>query len=87
VVFSPTYQLWSLAALATYIAQQGHLPGVPAAEQVLRQGVDAAQFNATLLEKIEELTLYAIQQQNEINALKRLVKQGMKPRHPIGKAP
>ncbi|MBD2704163.1 hypothetical protein IC229_26200 [Spirosoma sp. BT702] len=81
-VFASTYQLRSLPAVATYVAQHGHLPGVPSAEQVAKEGVDLVKMNATLLEKVEELTLYGIQQdkkserqQKEIDELKALVKQ------------
>lgn len=91
-VFSPTYQLRPLRAVASYVRQQGHLPGVPSAEQVQREGVDLVKMNSLLLEKVEELTLYGIeqeqrldkqqatlrQQQDEIEELKRLVNQLMK---------
>ncbi|MBD2702325.1 hypothetical protein IC229_16875 [Spirosoma sp. BT702] len=59
-VFAPTYSLRPLSSVASYIGQHGHLPDVPSAEQVAREGVDLAQLNATLLKKIEELTLYSI---------------------------
>lgn len=84
-VFSPTYQLRPLSQVATYVRQQGHLPGVPSAEEVRREGVDLVKMNSLLLEKVEELTLYGIdqakttqQQQKEIDELKRLVNQLMK---------
>ncbi|GAB4000039.1 hypothetical protein GCM10028807_51820 [Spirosoma daeguense] len=88
-VFSPTYNLRPLSSVATYIGQHGHLPGVPSAEDVVKEGVDLVKMNAKLLEKIEELTLYSIEQekenqeqkavnqkqQKEIDELKALVKQ------------
>jgi hypothetical protein len=70
-VFRPTYPLRSLASVATYIAEHGHLPAVPSAEQVVNEGVDLVRMNATLLEKVEELTLYSIQQQIEIDQVKQ----------------
>ncbi|WP_227686880.1 hypothetical protein [Spirosoma arboris] len=84
-VFLPTYQLRPLATVASYIAQHGHLPNIPSAEEVVKVGVDLVKMNATLLEKVEELTLYSIQleqelqltkqkQQSEIDELKRLLK-------------
>lgn len=80
-VFAPSYQLCPLASVAAYVGQNGHLPGVPSAEQVVREGMDVVKLNATLLEKIEELTLYSIQleranqkQQAEIDELKQAVK-------------
>ncbi|MBD2757605.1 hypothetical protein IC230_32340 [Spirosoma sp. BT704] len=81
-VFSPTYPLRSLPSVASYIAQYGHLPNVPSAEEVVSEGVDLVKMNATLLEKVEELTLYSIEQDKKarnqderINQLERLVKQ------------
>ena len=47
---------------------------VPATE-VVKKGLDVAKMDAKLLEKIEELTLYSIQQQKEIDELKHLVRQ------------
>jgi hypothetical protein len=83
-VFSPTYQLRPLSAVANYVREQGHLPGVPSAEQVKTEGVDLVTMNSLLLEKVEELTLYGIdqqkrldKQQGEIDELKQLVKQLM----------
>ncbi|GAB4025902.1 hypothetical protein [Spirosoma gilvum] len=60
-VFASDYTLRPLASVAAYIDQQGHLPGVPTARQMVEEGVDLARMNAILLEKIEELTLYTIQ--------------------------
>ena len=60
-VFAPAYRLQSLAGVEQYIRTHQHLPGVPSAEEVVRQGIDAGKMDAKLLEKIEELTLYAIQ--------------------------
>ena len=77
-VFVPGYQLRPLASVAAYIGQHGHLPGVPSAAQVVKAGVDLVKMNATLLEKVEELTLYSIQQEKiiqheseELQAIKR----------------
>jgi hypothetical protein len=46
------------------------LPGVPSAEEVSEQGVNLSEMQAKLLQKIEELTLYSIQQEKMINELK-----------------
>ncbi|RIV21220.1 bZIP transcription factor [Fibrisoma montanum] len=64
-VFAPTYRLQSLAEVEQFIQTHQHLPGVPSAEEVVKQGVDVGQMDAKLLEKIEELTLYSIQLQKE----------------------
>ena len=76
-VFSEEHELMSLDELEQYIENNSHLPSVPSKAEVLENGIDVAEMNAVLLEKIEELTLYVIelkkqieQQQNEINELK-----------------
>lgn len=69
-VFKKDYKLMPLTELETYIQNNQHLPNIPAAEQVKEQGIDLAEMNIKLLEKIEELTLYAIEQQKQIDALK-----------------
>ncbi|GAB3718095.1 hypothetical protein GCM10027592_60800 [Spirosoma flavus] len=81
-VFSPTYHLKPLSQVEQHIQQHGHLPDVPSAEQVVKEGIDPAKMDAKLLEKIEELTLYSIQQEKkvehykqEVDQLKTLVKQ------------
>jgi hypothetical protein len=65
-VFAPGYKLAPLAEVARFIQINKHLPGVPSAAEVVEQGVDMAKMDAKLLEKIEELTLYSIQQQTTI---------------------
>ncbi|WP_052731300.1 autotransporter outer membrane beta-barrel domain-containing protein [Spirosoma radiotolerans] len=81
-VFSSGYSLRTLSAVAAYVGQHGHLPGVPSAEQVIKEGVDLVKMNATLLEKVEELTLYSIEQDQKaqrqgerITQLEQLVRQ------------
>lgn len=74
-VFETGYQLRSLPEVDQYIRQHHHLPGVPSAKEMVKSGNDLQQTDAKLLEKIEELTLYSIQQQKEIDQLKQLVKQ------------
>ena len=80
-VFAPSYRLRSLSAVADYIRQHGHLPNVPSANDVVQGGIDLTKMNATLLEKIEELTLYSIQleksnQQLQANDKKREAEVG-----------
>lgn len=74
-VFEKGYELRSLAQVEQHIHRTGHLPGVPGAAEVVEKGVDVAKMDAKLLEKIEELTLYSIQQQKQIDQLEKLVKQ------------
>lgn len=68
-VFEPGYELRSVSELATFIAENGHLPNVPSAKEVAENGLNMTQLYLTLLEKIEELTLYTIDQQERIEAL------------------
>lgn len=63
-VFSDTYQLPSLAEVAIYVKAHKHLPDMPAAEDVQKEGQDVGEMNKQLLKKVEELTLYLIQQQH-----------------------
>lgn len=70
-VFEKNYQLMSLKEVAKYVEQNKHLPNVPSAEEVVKNGVAMDEMVAKLLEKVEELTLYTIQQQKEIDELKK----------------
>ena len=69
-VFEKDYQLRSLQEVESFISENGHLPDVPSAEEVVNSGIDLGTMNATLLRKIEENTLYLIQLQKENQALK-----------------
>jgi len=69
-VFVPTYRLRPLSEVEAFIQQNGHLPEVPSAKQVEKEGLDVAKTDAMLLQKIEELTLYMIQIQKENQTLK-----------------
>jgi len=65
-VFDSTYQLAPLSSLAQYIHQHHHLPEMPSADSVAAGGLDLANNQEALLKKVEELTLYVIQQQQTI---------------------
>ncbi|MFC4219883.1 hypothetical protein [Flagellimonas marina] len=73
-VFAKSYDLLSLQEIEAYIIQNGHLPNVPSAEEIKKDGVDLGLMDAKLLQKIEELTLHTIQQQKEIDSLKNINK-------------
>ncbi len=72
-VFDKNYPLMPLSQLSPYLKSHHHLPGIPSAEEVVKQGVDLGKMDADLLKKIEELTLYAIQQQKQIDELQKKV--------------
>ncbi len=64
-VFAPEYQLPPLGELEEYIKINRHLPEMPTEEDVKKDDVDLGEMNKKLLQKVEELTLYLIQQQKE----------------------
>lgn len=72
-VFDKEYKLPSLQEVQHYIDQHQHLPGVPSAADVKRDGVDVGDMNQILLKKIEELTLYILQDHEMIMQLKAQV--------------
>jgi hypothetical protein len=73
-VFAKDYRLPSLQETENHIKEKGHLPGIPSAAEVKANGIDLGEMNAKLLKKIEELTLYLIEQGKEIKELKNEVK-------------
>jgi hypothetical protein len=74
-VFENDYELMPLEELKTFIAENGHLPGIAPAHEVQSEGLDLAGSQMGLLQKVEELTLYTLQQQEQIEELKALVRQ------------
>ena len=64
-VFQPGYKLLPLEELEQLIRQQRHLPNIPPASVVEKEGFDLGDMNKRLLEKIEELTLYLIELKKE----------------------
>jgi hypothetical protein len=68
-VFAANYNLRTLSQVEAYINQNNHLPEIPSECEVLDKGVDVAEMNKLLLQKVEELTLYLIAQQKQIDAL------------------
>jgi len=61
-VFKPGYQLASLNKVKNYIDQYGHLPDLPSEQEVTQNGVNLGEINMLLTKKVEELTLYLIEQ-------------------------
>lgn len=74
-VFADNYNLMPLNEVEAFTKENKHLPNVPSAEDVVNQGLDVAQMDAKLLEKIEELTLYLIEQNKQIEELKAEIKE------------
>ena len=67
-VLQDDYDLKPLSEVETFIQEEGHLPGVPSAEQVKNNGYTVHNMTRTLLEKVEELTLHTIAQQKALEA-------------------
>jgi hypothetical protein len=74
-VFESNYKLPSLELIERYIRENQHLPEVPTAKEVDANGIKLAEMNALLLKKIEELTLYQIESNKQIQLLKKEVEQ------------
>lgn len=72
-VFKKDYKLPTLGEVKKHITEKGTLPGIPSESDVKANGVSLGEVNALLLQKIEELTLYVIKQQEEIEILKEKV--------------
>lgn len=68
-VFAQSYKLMPLEQVEAYIKTNHHLPKVPSAKQVLKEGMSVGQINVLLMEKVEELTLHTIAQHKQIQAL------------------
>lgn len=64
-VFANDYKLKSLHEVEDYIKQNSHLPEIPSAKEIEKDGLMLAEMNMALLKKIEELTLYMIEQEKK----------------------
>ncbi|PSK94213.1 hypothetical protein [Taibaiella chishuiensis] len=69
-VFEDSYALPTLADVEDYVNENKHLPGVPSGQEIKDKGLEVGEMNRILMQKVEELTLYVIRQQKEIDALK-----------------
>jgi hypothetical protein len=66
-VFTPTYKLMSLSEVEQFVKINKHLPEVPSAAEVSKNGMSMGEMENKLLQKVEELTLYMIDQQKTID--------------------
>jgi len=67
-VFEDDYKLRSLSELETFIQKNKHLPEIPTEDEVQKEGISVGEMNAKLLQKIEELTLYLLEQNQKMEA-------------------
>ncbi len=71
-VFDKEYDLMALDELEQFILREHHLPGIPTAEEIEDEGIPLGEMQRKMMQKIEELALYCIQQSKEIAELKRM---------------
>ncbi|MNQ57813.1 hypothetical protein D3C85_719820 [compost metagenome] len=76
-VFENNYNLPSLNYVDKYIQENKHLPEIASAEEMKKDGINLSEMNIKLLQKIEELTLYSIEQNNKIGKLEEQNKKLM----------
>lgn len=74
-VFQNSYNLTPLSEVESFITKNSHLPNVPSASEVEKDGINLAKMDAVLLRKIEELTLYLIDLEKKNNALEAKLNQ------------
>ncbi len=69
-VFEDNYVLMPLTEVEKFLKEHKHLPSIPSEKVMTEEGIDVAEMNVKMMEKIEELTLYLIQQNKELEQLK-----------------
>jgi hypothetical protein len=74
-VFEKDYKLMSLEETKAYIDANKHLPEVPSAKEMEKNGVNLGEMNLLLLKKVEELTLYSIEQNQKLNNQQSLIQK------------
>jgi len=72
-VFANDYNLPALDAVDKYIKENKHLPEIPSADEMKKDGINLSEMNIKLLQKIEELTLYTIEQQKNTEKLTKVI--------------
>ena len=74
-VFDKNYKLPALDEVESFYLQNHHLLGVPSAKEMEKKGDNIAETDAMLLKKIEELTLYIVEQQKKMKELEEKVEK------------
>lgn len=74
-VFENDYELKTLDEVEKYISKSGHLPEIPSEADVIENGINLGEMNAKLLQKIEELTLYLIEQNKNLEQANSNIKE------------
>lgn len=68
-VFEKKYDLMPLSQLRNFIQDNNHLPNIPAAASIQKEGIEVGEMQRKMMEKIEELTLYILQLEEKVNSL------------------
>jgi len=74
-VFDEGYKLPGILEMETFIEENKHLPGIPSADEVDKEGMNVGEFQNLLLQKVEEQALYIIQLQKQLNSLSAQMEQ------------
>ena len=69
-VFKKDYKLSTLAEVKKYRDQNHHLPDMPSEKEIIDNGLNLGEMNKVLAKKMEELTLYLMEKDEEMKALK-----------------
>lgn len=77
-VFAKDYKLMPLKEVETFVKTNKHLPGVASAEELAKNGIDVAEMQSKQMEKIEELTLYIIDQDKKLEAQGKAIEKNTK---------
>ncbi len=72
-VFNPNYKLMPLPELAAFIKKYKHLPSLPSVKEIKNDGISIGEMQAVLLKKIEELTLYLLEQNKKIELQDKII--------------
>jgi hypothetical protein len=80
-VFDTDYRLMPLLELESFIKENRHLPSMPTGNEIMKSGINVAEMNVLLLEKIEELTLYIIEFQKRVEDLTKRIEISEKRSH------
>ncbi len=74
-VFDENYKLCDLIEVESFIREHKHLPNIPSADQFKTEGYKVGEMDEMLLRKVEELTLYIIEQNKKIEGLQTIINQ------------
>ncbi|MCP4656029.1 MAG: hypothetical protein GY856_11495 [bacterium] len=74
-VFEPGYPLMPMAELRAFVEENRHLPKIPPAAELARNGLNMTEMQLKLLEKVEELTLYTLALQETVQAQQEVIEE------------